>query len=150
MDAWLSDAVMTAPRRDVRLMQQQASELDARLGAARHAAGSGDRLVTAVVTGQGKLLDLRIEDRALHGAHAQRVGLSIVEAIRAARAAASAAALPQLNALFGKVPPPIPPAAPARPAAAATPARREAEPVEENFEELDFLTDEPEPGGGRW
>ena len=54
----------------MRLMQQQAGALDARLAAARHTARSGDRLVTAVVTGRGKLLDLRIEDRALHGTHA--------------------------------------------------------------------------------
>ncbi len=47
-------------------MQQQAGELDARLAAARHTAGSDDRWVTAVVTGQGRLLDLRIDDRALH------------------------------------------------------------------------------------
>ncbi|HET6703896.1 YbaB/EbfC family nucleoid-associated protein [Amycolatopsis sp.] len=142
---------MTAPGRDVRLMQQQAGELDARLAAARHAARSGDRLVTVVVTGQGKLLDLRIEDRALHGAHVQKLGLSIVEAVRAARAAASASALPQLNALFGKPPPPILPVVLPHPPAVAEPARREPEPVdEENFEELDFLTDEPEPGGGRW
>ncbi|MGV9365562.1 YbaB/EbfC family nucleoid-associated protein [Amycolatopsis sp. NPDC003731] len=139
---------MTAPRRDVRLMQQQASELDARLAVARHTAGSGDRLVTAVVTGQGKLLDLRIEDRALHGAHVQKLGLSIVEAVRAARAAANASALPQLNALFGKQPPPP---TPPRPLVAAVPARRETTPDDEdNFEELDFLTDEPEPGGQRW
>lgn len=133
-------------------MQQQAGELDARLAAARHTARSGDQLVTAVVTGQGKLLDLRIDDRALHGAHAQKLGLSIVEAVRAARATASASALPQLNALFGKQPPPpVTPAALAHPPAAAVPPRREAAPAdEENFEELDFLTDEPEPGGRRW
>ncbi|MET8997099.1 YbaB/EbfC family nucleoid-associated protein [Amycolatopsis sp. NPDC004169] len=141
-------------------MQQQAGELDTKLAAARYTARSGDQLVTAVVTGQGKLLDLRIEDRALHGAHAQRLGLSIVEAVRGARAAASASALPQLNALFGKPPPPPPvplatsqhrPAEPPPAAAAGAPARREAAPPdEESFEELDFLTDEPEPGGGRW
>ncbi|MFF1612211.1 YbaB/EbfC family nucleoid-associated protein [Amycolatopsis sp. NPDC058278] len=144
---------MIAPRRNLRLMQQQAGELDARLAAARHTARSGDRLVTAVVTGQGKLLDLRIEDRALHGTHVQKLGLSIVEAVRAARAAANSSALPQLNALFGKQPPPPPvtPAAPAHPSAGAQAARREGEPEdEENFEELDFLTDEPEPGGRRW
>lgn len=148
MDASLRDEVVTAPGRDVRLMQLQAGELDARLAVARHTAGSGDRLVTAVVTGQGKLLDLRIEDRALHGAHVHKLGLSIVEAVRAARAAANASALPQLNALFGKQ---LPPAPPARLPVAAVPARREAQPDdEENFDELDFLTDEPEPGGRRW
>ena len=93
---------MTAPGRDLRLMQHQAAELDARLSAARHTARSADQLVTAVVTGQGTLLDLRIEDRALAGAHAQKLGLAIVEAVRAARTAANAAASPQLNALFGK------------------------------------------------
>lgn len=142
-------------------MQQQAGELDAQLAAARHTAHSGDQLVTAVVTGQGRLLDLRIEDRALHGAHAQRLGLSIVEAVRGARAAASAAALPQLNTLFGKQSPPVTPATavvsqrrPAEPppaAASGVPARSETVPDdEESFDELDFLTDDPDSGGGRW
>ncbi len=134
-------------------MRQQAGELDARLANARHVARSGDRLVTAVVTGQGKLLDLRIEDRALHGTHVPKLGLSIVEAVRAARAAANGAALPQLNALFGKQasPSPVIAAAPQHAPAAAMPVRREAEPVDQDsFDELDFLTDEPERGGGRW
>ncbi|MEV4146268.1 YbaB/EbfC family nucleoid-associated protein [Amycolatopsis sp. NPDC049691] len=134
---------MSAPHRDLRLMQEQAGELDARLAATRHTARSGDQLVKATVTGQEKLLELRIDDRALHGAHVQNLGLSIVEAVRNARGAARASSLPHLNALFGKQPPPI---------AAPEPARREAaRDDEENFEELDFLTDdEPETGGGRW
>ena len=69
--------------------------------------------MTVVVTGQGKLLDLRIDDQSLHGTHVQKLGLSIVEAVRAACAAANASALPQLNALFGKQPPPVIPAVPA-------------------------------------
>jgi DNA-binding protein YbaB len=145
---------MTAPHRDLRLMQQQAGELDTRLAAARHTARSADQLVTAVVTGQGKLLDLRIDDRALYGAHAQKLGLSIVEAVRNARNAGRAASLPQLNALFGKQPPPPPAAGPVpqQPAAASEPARRPAETFEEeSFEEFDFLTDEePQSGGDRW
>lgn len=156
---------MTAPRRDLRLMQQQASELDARLAATRYTARSADQLVTAVATGQGALLDLRIDDRALAGAHTHKLGLSIVEAVRAARAAANAAALPQLNALFDKQPPPSPPSQPLlaeppsgsgpaaapRPAVAPEPVRHRATPVDdESFEELDFLTDEEPRGGGRW
>jgi DNA-binding protein YbaB len=142
---------MTAPQRDLRLWQQQAGELDARLASARHSARSADQLVTAVVTGQGKLVDLRIEDRALYGTHAQKLGLSIVEAIRKARDGARAASLPQLNSLFGKQPPPLPATGrPPQPQPAA-PARRPAAPDNgESFEEFDFLTDEPEPGGGRW
>jgi DNA-binding protein YbaB len=144
---------MTAPRRDLRLMQQQAGELDTQLATTRHTAHSADQLVTATVTGQEKLVDLRIDDRALHGTHVQKLGLSIVEAVRNARTAAGASSLPHLNALFGKPAPspPLPsPAAP--PAAAPEPTRRAAAPADdENFEELDFLTDEePEAGGGRW
>jgi DNA-binding protein YbaB len=143
---------VTAPQRDLWLMQQEAGELDARLAAARHSGSSADQLVTAVVTGQGKLLDLRIEDRALHGAHAQKLGLGIVEAVRNARDKARVVSLPQLNALFGKQPPPVPDTGPALRPAVPEPARRPAaEPDDdENFEEFDFLTDEPEPGGGRW
>lgn len=146
---------MTAPHRDLRQLQHQAAELDAQLAATRHTARSGDHLVTATVTGQEKVLDLRIDDRALHGAHVQKLGLSIVEAVRNARNAARASSLPHLNALFGKQPPPPTPAAgPTAPpqAAAPEPARRAAAPEdEENFAELDFLTDEePDTGGGRW
>ncbi|MGW5742090.1 YbaB/EbfC family nucleoid-associated protein [Amycolatopsis sp. NPDC003861] len=141
---------MTAPHRDLRLLQQQAAELDAQLAAGRHTARSADQLITATVTGQEKLLGLRIDDRAVHGAHVQKLGLSIVEAVRNARAAAQASALPHLNALFGKHPPSSPTTTPAPPA--AEPARRAAVPADdESFEELDFLTDdEPETGGGRW
>src|SRR5690349_18733822 len=135
---------MTAPQRDLRLMRQHAGELDARLAAARHAGRSADQLVTAVVTGQGKLVDLRIEDRALHGAHAQKLGLGVVEAVRNAREGARAASLPQLNALFGKQPPPPPATGPspqAQPAAPASSRRPAAEPDgDESFEEFDFLT----------
>jgi DNA-binding protein YbaB len=144
---------MTAPHRDLRQLQQQAAELDAQLAATRHTARSADHLVTATVTGQEKLLDLRIDDRALHGAHVQRLGFDIVEAVRNARTAARASSLPHLNAFFGKQPPP-PATGPAAPpqAAAPEPARRAAAPEDdENFAELDFLTDEePETGGGRW
>ncbi|WP_284747363.1 YbaB/EbfC family nucleoid-associated protein [Amycolatopsis sp. RTGN1] len=143
---------MTAPHRDLRLMQRQAGELDARLAVARHTAYSADQLVTAVVTGQGKLVDLRIDDRARYGSHAQKLGLGIVEAVRNARNAASASSLPQLNALFGKEPPP--PVAEEHEKLPPVPAREErrSEPQDdENFEELDFLTDEePGSGGGRW
>lgn len=144
---------MTAPHRDLRLLQQQADELDARLAIARHTARSADQLVTAVVSGQGKLVDLRVDDRALHGAHAQKLGLGIVEAVRNARNEARASSLPQLNELFGKQPPPPPAtgAVPQHPPVAPESARRHAEPNDEaSFEELDFLTDEPEQGGGNW
>jgi DNA-binding protein YbaB len=144
---------MTAPHRDLRLMQQQADELDSRLAATRHTARSADQLITATVTGQEKLVELRIDDRAVHGTHTQKLGLGIVEAVRNARNAARASSLPHLNALFGKPPPLLPAAQAAAPhhAAAAEPSRRPAEPDNENFADLDFLTDEePDSGGGRW
>ncbi|MDS0135934.1 MULTISPECIES: hypothetical protein [unclassified Amycolatopsis] len=43
---------MTAPHRDLRLLQQQAAEIDAQLAAGRHTAHSADQLITATVTGQ--------------------------------------------------------------------------------------------------
>lgn len=146
---------MTAPRRpigDLRQLQHQAGELDARLASARHTARTADGLVTAVVTGQGKLVDLRIEDRALHGASG--LGLTIVRTIKNARDTARAASLPELNALFGKEPPPPPEWTPyaeeTRPE--PTPTRTPRRPdYEENFEEIDFLTDEePDRGRGHW
>lgn len=153
MDVRRRAAVMTAPHHDLRLMQQQAAELDARLAAARHTARSAEQPVTAVVTGQGKLVDLRIDDRALYGAHAQKLGLAIVEAVRNARNEARTASLPQLNALFGKLsaPPPATGLLPQQRPVAPEPVRRPVAPAEEeNFEELDFLTDEPDSGGARW
>ncbi|MEV6644364.1 YbaB/EbfC family nucleoid-associated protein [Amycolatopsis sp. NPDC051371] len=144
---------MTAPHRDLRQMQQQAGELDAQLAATRHTARSADQLITATVTGQEKLVDLRIDDRALHSTHVQKLGLGIVEAVHNARSTARASSLPHLNALFGKPTPPPPTAGPAVPpqAAVAEPSRRPADPDDENFAELDFLTDdEPDTGGGRW
>jgi len=144
---------MTAPHRDLRLLRQQADELDARLAVARHTARSADQLVTAVVTGQGKLVDLRVDDRGLYGAHAQKLGLGIVEAVRNARNEARASSLPQLNELFGKQPasPPASGAVPQHSPVAPESGRRPAEPGDEaSFEEFDFLTDEPEPGGERW
>jgi DNA-binding protein YbaB len=141
---------------DLKQLQQQAGELDARLAAVRHTGRSVEGLVTVVVTGQGKLVDLRIDDRALYGPHAQKLGPGIVEAIRTARASS----LPQLSALFGKAPPhPVvgehepTTVAGARPAPPVRePEHRHGEAVEdENFEEFDFLTDEGAgPGGGRW
>jgi DNA-binding protein YbaB len=144
---------MTAPHRDLRLLQQQAGELDAQLATTRHTARSADQLITATVTGQEKVVDLRIDDRALHGTHVQKLGLGIVEAVRNARTAARSSSLPHLNALFGKPAPPLPSPGPAAPPQATTPepTRRATTPDDENFEELDFLTDEePDAGGGRW
>jgi DNA-binding protein YbaB len=159
---------MTAPRRpigDLGQLQQQAGELDARLAAARHTARAADGLVTAVVTGQGKLVDLRIEDRALHGPAGQKLGLVIVQTIKNARDTARASSLPELNALFGKEPPKppepepqpewVPYAEEERPEPSSPPpppARAPRRPdFEENFEEIDFLTDdEPETGRGHW
>ena len=151
---------MTAPRRpigDLGQLQQRAGELDARLAAARHTARTADGLVTAVVTGQGKLVDLRIEDRALHGPAGQKLGLVIVQTIKNARDTARASSLPELNALFGKEPPkpepqpewvPYAEERPEPPPPAWAPRRPD---FEESFEEIDFLTDDdPGTGRGHW
>ncbi|RSN57296.1 ABC transporter substrate-binding protein [Amycolatopsis sp. WAC 04182] len=146
---------MTVPR-DPRAMRAQASEMETRLAAARHNGRSADRAVQATVTGQGKLIDLQIEDSALDGAHIQNLGPGILQAVRAARGAAHEASVPELSALFGLRPPP--PRGPSqvwspsetedvRPEqVVAPPPRRRPEADdaghEESFEEMDFLSDE--------
>ncbi|GAA4529444.1 hypothetical protein GCM10023192_15960 [Amycolatopsis samaneae] len=147
------------------MVRRQAGELDDRLAAARHTSRSPDGLITAVVTGQGTLIDLSIADRALEGPHVQTVGIRIVQAVTAARDAARAEALPQLNALFGKQPPPpVDGPAAGRPTAHhhdSVPSPGQQSPRgtrasvsaddEESFEELDFLSlDEPDERGGHW
>ncbi|KZB82305.1 YbaB/EbfC family nucleoid-associated protein [Amycolatopsis regifaucium] len=129
---------MTAPNR-LRALREKAADLDTRLAAARHTSASIDRSVTATVTGRGELTDLRIADSVLDGAHIQKLGPSIVQAVRAARGAAHEASVPELSALFGSQPPP-----PREPAS----QRRVVDDAdhEESFEELDFLSDEEADG----
>ncbi|MFI6301740.1 YbaB/EbfC family nucleoid-associated protein [Amycolatopsis thailandensis] len=145
---------MTVPR-DPRTMRAQASEMETRLAAARHNGRSADRTVKATVNGQGKLIDLQIEDSALNGAHIQNLGPGILQAVRAAREAAHEASVPELSALFGLRPSPTrepgqawSPSEPehVRPESVVAPPRRSAEADdaghEESFEEMDFLSDE--------
>ncbi|MER6666458.1 YbaB/EbfC family nucleoid-associated protein [Amycolatopsis japonica] len=133
-------------------MRAQAGELDARLAAARHTSQSIDRSVTVTVTGRGALVDLRIADSALDGAHIRNLGISIVQAVRAARGVAHEASVPELSALFGSQPPPrswspLEPE-PVRPEPTSSPRRRAADVAihEESYEELDFLSDEDADG----
>ena len=137
---------------NVAKMQQQAAELDAELARARYTGKSKDELATAVVTGQGNLIDLKIADRAIRGAHPEEIGPAVVEAVAAARRAASQVSFVKMRAVLDKDQEwhPEPVAAPAptdswsdEPVQA--PMRRPERPEveEENFEEIDFL-DEPE------
>jgi DNA-binding protein YbaB len=144
-------------------MRQQAAALDDELGQVRFTRQSRDGAVTAVVSGRGQLLDLKISNQVMRGVHPHVVGADVVEAVTAARRHAAAVARPKARAVFDKdqvwepehVPatpgflggPPTsadldadaaPPAAP--PAAARPSARDDAE--EEDFAEIDFLTDE--------
>lgn len=140
-NALLCDALMTAPNR-LRALREKAADLDTRLAAARHTSASIDRSVTATVTGRGELTDLRIADSALDRAHIQKLGSSIVQAVRAARGAAHEASVPELSALFGSQSPP--------PREPASQRRRVVDDAnhEESYEELDFLSDEE--ADGRW
>lgn len=143
-------------------MRQQAAALDDELGRARFSRQSRDGAVTAVVSGRGQLVDLKISDQAMRGAHPQVVGPDVVEAVTAARRQAAAVALTKARAVFDKDqvwqpepvpeshgfvgPPPISAdpgaqtAPPAAPAATTTSTRGDVE--EEDFAELDFLTDD--------
>ncbi|WP_086682498.1 YbaB/EbfC family nucleoid-associated protein [Amycolatopsis pretoriensis] len=126
-------------------MRQQATALDDELGRARFTRQSRDGAVTAVVSGRGQLVDLKISDQAMRGAHPQVVGPDVVEAVTAARRQAAAIALTKARAVFDKdqdwQPEPLP-GSPGfvSPPATTTSTREDVE--EEDFAELDFLTDD--------
>lgn len=138
----------------LRALREKAAELEARLAATRHVGRSADDSVTATVTGQGRLIDLRIDDAALSGARVQNLGVGIVQAVQAARSAAQETSAPEVNALFGAGRAAHPGfyqdrAAQMRPEPAVTsmPQRRHARVEadhEESFEEVDFLSDDEE------
>lgn len=144
---------------NVAKMQQQAAELDAELAQARYSGQSKDRLATAVVTGQGNLIDLKIVEQAIHSAHPEEIGPAVVEAVTAARRAAGEVSFVKMRAVLDKNqewrPEPVP-QAPVRPESwqpppVSRPERPEVE--EENFEEIDFLDDPEEDeheDRGRW
>lgn len=123
--------------------------MEARLDQVTHTARSADHSVAATVTGRGTLVDLRISDGALDGAHPRLLGNSIVQAVHAARGVAHSAAVPEFAVLLGQEPAP-PPAPPAGTTRRAQPAPVD-EPYEESFDQVDFLSDEDsdERGGRR-
>ncbi|MEV7552971.1 YbaB/EbfC family nucleoid-associated protein [Amycolatopsis sp. NPDC089917] len=136
---------MTAPNR-LRALREKAADLDTRLAAARYAGRSADGLIAATVTGRGRLVDLRIDDAALSGVRRPELGVGIVVAVQAARNAALEASGPEVNALFGTRPSSHPGvsrdrADHASPRPTPRSARDEAD-YEENFDEVDFLSDE--------
>ncbi|MEV4049589.1 YbaB/EbfC family nucleoid-associated protein [Amycolatopsis sp. NPDC049688] len=145
------------------VMRRQADELDAELEQARFTGQSRDGAVTALVSGHGRLIDLRISAAVMRGAHPQAMGPHVVEAVSAARRAAAGPALAKMRAVLDKdqVWQPQPagarpdqpaPAADYPPPAMSTAAqqRPREEVVEENFDELDFLTDDDSDDRGRW
>src|SRR5215217_2460041 len=83
-------------------LRQQAEELDAELVAARYSAQSEDKMVTATVSGQGKLVNLVIADHALRSTHPHLLGPAVVAAVAAARRQASAASMAKLRAVLDK------------------------------------------------
>jgi DNA-binding protein YbaB len=154
------------------VMRHQAGELDAELEQVRFTGQSRDGAVTAVVSGHGRLVDLKISAALMRGAHPQAVGPDVVEAVSAARRAAAGVAIVKMRAVLDKDqewhPEPVP-AQPNRPRpdpdardrlrpealpAAAPAAERQprGDVVEENFDELDFLTDDDgeTEERGRW
>ncbi len=147
------------------VMRRQAGELDAELEQVRFTGQSRDGAVTAVVSGHGCLIDLRISATVMRGAHPQTVGPDVVEAVSAARRAAAGPALAKMRAVLDKdqvwqpqpagARPDQPAPAADDPPPAASPAaerRPREEVVEEDFGELDFLTDDDSHGEdrGRW
>jgi DNA-binding protein YbaB len=158
--AWGGDADVVF---NADVMRRQAGELDAELEQARFTGQSRDGAVTAVVSGHGRLIDLKISAAVMRGAHPQTVGPDVVEAVSAARRAAAGPALAKMRAVLDKdqvwQPQPVS-ARPDRPEHPSPPsvAPQAAEPrpredvVEENFEELDFLTDDDsdDEDRGRW
>ncbi|KFU83298.1 YbaB/EbfC family nucleoid-associated protein [Amycolatopsis lurida] len=142
---------MTAPH-GLRALQARAGALDSRLATARYFGRSANEAVTATVTGHGHLIDLRIEDAALTSTWAQKLGVSIVEAVQAARNGASDASIPELNALFhgqhaARIEftqnTTVQPRSDRTVTSHRRPARDEAD-HEVSFDEVDFLSDDEE------
>lgn len=76
------------------------AEFDSALVTQRHRAHSRDRSVEATVDGKGQLVDLKIDERALHGPHRELIGPAIVEAVSAGRLQASQSAQEELPKFF--------------------------------------------------
>ncbi|MGW4828318.1 YbaB/EbfC family nucleoid-associated protein [Amycolatopsis japonica] len=154
---------------NVARLRQQADELDAELEQARFTGRSADGIASAVVTGQGKLVDLTIADQVIRSTHPQRLGPAVIEAVSAARREAAQVGVAKVLAVVDKdqewAPEPargsapgrledsVPPSAP-RAGMAAEPraVRRDTDEVEEeSFDQLDFLDADPEDEGrDRW
>nr|WP_246481210.1 YbaB/EbfC family nucleoid-associated protein [Amycolatopsis umgeniensis] len=151
---------MNVPR-----LRQQAGELDVELEQARFTGQSADGVASAVVTGQGRLVDLTIADHVIRSSHPQRLGPAVLEAVSVARRAAAQVGVAKVRAVVDKdqewMPEPAPgpaagqwndsvPASPPRAATAAEPrgARPDArEFEEESFDQLDFLDADLEDEG---
>lgn len=139
------------------VMRRQAAELDEELDRVRFTGQSRDNAVTAVVSGHGRLRDLKISAAAMRGAHPHTVGPDVVEAVAAARRQAGTVATAKIRAVLDKdqvwQPAPVPPPGgvavnhwvgpahddrthpdPVPPSTSARPRRVEVE--EENFENL--------------
>ncbi|MGY6658550.1 YbaB/EbfC family nucleoid-associated protein [Amycolatopsis sp. TRM77291] len=154
---------------NVARLRQQAGELDAELEQARFTGRSADGVASAVVTGQGKLVDLTIADHVIRSTHPQRLGPAVLEAVSAARRAAAQVGAAKVRAVVDKdqewMPEPahgpvatqgndVAPSPAPRAATAAEPrkARPDAGEVEEeSFDQLDFLdVDLEDEGRDRW
>ncbi len=153
---------------NVAKLRQQAGELDAELERARFTGRSADGVASAVVTGQGKLVDLTIADHVIRSSHPQRLGPAVLEAVSAARRAAAQLGVAKVRAVVDKDQEWMPEAATgpaaaqlndvapssvsrAVPAAEPRGSRPAAEVEEESFDQLDFLdTDLEDEGRDRW
>lgn len=153
---WGGDAGVSL---NVAKLQQQAAELDAELGQARYVGRSTDGVASAVVTGQGKLVDLTIADHVIRSSHPQRVGPAVMEAVSAARREASKVSVGKMRAVVDKDqewypesasapatdhhdeyrPPPEPPVETVSKARGPHHTGEDVE--EESFDQLDFLDD---------
>jgi DNA-binding protein YbaB len=80
-------------------LRHRLAELETELTAARFTGRPAESGVSVVVDGKGRLIEVRIEDAALRGAHPERIGPDIVTALATARAKASAAAAARMAEL---------------------------------------------------
>ncbi|MFC9250069.1 YbaB/EbfC family nucleoid-associated protein [Amycolatopsis thailandensis] len=153
---------------NVAKLRQQAGELDAELEQARFTGRSADGVASAVVTGQGKLVDLTIADHVIRSSHPQRLGPAVLEAVSAARRAAAQVGVAKVRAVVDKDQEWMPeavsgpaaaqlndvaPSSVSRAVPAAEPrgAGPDAEVEEESFDQLDFLdADLEDEGRDRW
>lgn len=122
---------------------QRLRELHTELVEQRFTGRSTNRAATAVVDGNGRLVDLDIDDAALRGGKPQTVGPAVLAAIADARSSAAATSQQRIHEVLGLTAeqPPAAPAAtrPAETRPAARPRRPRPVDDDEDFGDMSIM-----------